>query len=176
MQRLVRHLKSNVVAYVALFFALGAGGGYAVAATTASPSIHSCVVSRTGELLVRARCRRGERALALGKPVPIGDQPTVAVGQVNSEGVVVDESGLVIKEIEPGEFRVTATAPGCRGSKVIQTPIVSPVVDAGPGTPVVLTSSPVPGNPSFEVGAGLTSNGGDAPGNQGFELLDTCTR
>ena len=40
--RILSYLRRNVIAFVALFFALGAGGGYAIAATN-NKTIHGCL-------------------------------------------------------------------------------------------------------------------------------------
>jgi hypothetical protein len=171
MHRLIGHLKSNVIAYLALFLALGAGGGYAVAATR-SASIHGCVVTRTGELLVRARCSRHERALELG-----GVQPgatVAAIGEVSSAGLVTYESGLVIKPAGTGDYEVTVTSRACSGRGSVEFPFVSPVINTGPGVPVVYTTPNPPRKSSFIVSAGQLEFGGFAPGSQGFNVSVTC--
>lgn len=50
--RVLSYLRRNVIAFLALFFAIGAGGGYAIAATS-NKTIHGCVNKRTR----RAECR-----------------------------------------------------------------------------------------------------------------------
>ncbi|MGH2888585.1 MAG: hypothetical protein ACRDNJ_03055, partial [Solirubrobacteraceae bacterium] len=52
------------LALAALAGALLAGGGYALAASHGSRTIHGCVVRHSHELLIQRRCRRGQSALA----------------------------------------------------------------------------------------------------------------
>jgi hypothetical protein len=61
--RPLHHIRRNVLAYVALFLAIGAGGGYAIAATGAGKTITACANKRTGALFLhaRGRCKRGLR-------------------------------------------------------------------------------------------------------------------
>ncbi|WP_249010898.1 hypothetical protein [Conexibacter sp. DBS9H8] len=188
MLRLISHLRANVVAYLALGIALGAGGGYAFAANVSRP-IHGCVVSRTGELLVRARCGRGQRPLewdrvgsrgprgaagAPGQPGVPGMNAVVAFGQVATNGVPSPfNQGLSIQETSPGVFSVTVTAPACAGANAEQVPVVSAVGSAGPGTPLMWTFDGSSAS-TFTVYAGQLINGSYTPGDQGFDVMDSC--
>ena len=67
--RILSYLRRNVIAFVALFFALGAGGGYAIAATN-NKTIHGCLNNRTRALYVQKRCHRGQSALVWNQQGP----------------------------------------------------------------------------------------------------------
>ena len=56
--RIVRHVRANVVAYLALAVALGGGSGYAIAATTKTITV--CANKKTGALYLHqhGRCSR----------------------------------------------------------------------------------------------------------------------
>ena len=58
--RPLHHLRRNIIAYLALFFALGAGGSYALAATASNGSVVVCADSGTGvmHLAKHQRCGR----------------------------------------------------------------------------------------------------------------------
>ena len=68
-RRIFAHFRGQAVGYIALFFALG--GGYAIAATN-SKTIHGCVVKKSGELLVKSRCGRGQQRLVWNQQGPAG--------------------------------------------------------------------------------------------------------
>lgn len=52
-KRALAYLRSNLIAFFALFFALGAGGGYALAAWTPGPTVFACADRGTGVLHVK---------------------------------------------------------------------------------------------------------------------------
>ena len=80
-RRIFAHFRGQAVGYIALFFALG--GGYAIAATN-SKTIHGCVVKKSGELLVKSRCGRGQQRLVWNQQGPAG--PSDAWASVNALG------------------------------------------------------------------------------------------
>ncbi|MGH2875112.1 MAG: hypothetical protein ACRDLV_02550, partial [Solirubrobacteraceae bacterium] len=55
------------LALAALAGALLAGGGYALAASHGSRTIHGCVVRHSHELLIQRRCRRGQAGARRGR-------------------------------------------------------------------------------------------------------------
>jgi hypothetical protein len=186
MHRLTRHLRANVVAYLALFLAIGGGGGYAIAATTAK-TIHGCVVTKTGEVLVKAKCAKGQKALVwnkagvrgsagargtTGAPGPAGQNAVVAFGEVATNGVALNLQGMSIAQASPGVFTVTVTAPSCAGTN--QVPVVSPLGFGAAGPPEVSALTNL-GSTTFTVDAGQNVNGTYSPGNQGFFVQDACT-
>ena len=67
--RILSYMRRNVIAFVALFFALGAGGGYAIAATN-NKTIHGCLNNRTRALYVQKRCHAGQSALVWNQQGP----------------------------------------------------------------------------------------------------------
>src|SRR5215207_9063680 len=71
MARLGRHLRANVVGYLALFVALGGTGAYAASSIVGPDGqIHGCYMKKgkgKGQLRVvkaKARCKRRERKIA----------------------------------------------------------------------------------------------------------------
>ena len=84
--RILSYLRRNVIAFVALFFALGAGGGYAIAATN-NKTIHGCVNKGTRVLYIQKRCHRGQSALVWSQQAP--PSPT-AWAAVNADGFTGD--------------------------------------------------------------------------------------
>ena len=56
------HLRSNIVAYVALAVAVGSGGSYALAATASNGTIAVCVDPRTS---LTPRCGHGQSRIGL---------------------------------------------------------------------------------------------------------------
>jgi hypothetical protein len=119
------------------------GGGYAIAASSGT-TVHSCVVTRSHELLVQPRCTRGERRLILGQTGPTGATgatgatgPTGPTGPQGPQGVnatpaeweVVNSSGtkvagmdLGIQHLATGDYQVTKATPGTQTCAVQVTP------------------------------------------------------
>lgn len=73
---IVNFIKQNAIAFLALFFAIGGGGGYALAATKApakkTTTIHACEVKRTGELVVAKKCNKRQKAVVWNQRGPAG--------------------------------------------------------------------------------------------------------
>ena len=136
MHRLITHLRSNVIAYVALFFAVGGGGGYALAATTATKTIHACEVKKTGELLVKSRCTKSQKAVSWNQAGVRGATGAPGAPAVQAYGSVIPgtstvavSNGLELQPIANGEWSVTVTAPTCKS--VAQVATVTPQAMAG---------------------------------------------
>src|SRR5947209_6750308 len=98
MTALLGHFRRNAIAYVALIFALGAGGGYAVAASR-TKTITVCADKRTGVLHLHKRGRCGRRQTRVswneqgpqglsGGPGPPGPPASAAWAFVASNGTV----------------------------------------------------------------------------------------
>src|SRR5271165_5009774 len=103
--RILSYLRRNVIAFVALFFALGAGGGYAIAATN-NTTIHGCLNTRTGALYVQKRCHHRQSALVWnqqGQP-----SPTVCAS-VLADGSTAGGHGISVQHVSTGTYNVTAT-------------------------------------------------------------------
>ena len=84
------HLRSNIVAYVALAVAVGSGGSYALAATTSNGTIAVCVDNGSGvmHLAKHPRCGHGQSRIGLSSAL---DRPTVGALVAPNGGVT---SGL----------------------------------------------------------------------------------
>ena len=90
--RLLHHIRKNVIAYLALFVALGAGGGYAVAASN-NKTITVCADKKTGvlHLKTRGRCKSSQTRVSWNQQGPQGLQgapgPQGSQGAQGSQGV-----------------------------------------------------------------------------------------
>ena len=71
------HLRSNIVAYVALAVAVGSGGSYALAATTSNGTIAVCVDKGSGVMHLAKHPRCGHRQSRIGLSSAL-DRPTVS--------------------------------------------------------------------------------------------------
>jgi hypothetical protein len=157
--RPLHHLRRNVVAYLALFFALGGGGGYALAAASKNKTITVCADKKTGLLYLktRGRCKRSQTRVSWNQQGPQGLQgpagPQGAAGpqgptgpkgapgaqgppgvtvwaDVANDGGVVQGEGIAVQRLKAGTYQVTITDPTC--SQEGNAPVVS-VSDLGPG-------------------------------------------
>jgi hypothetical protein len=72
------------LAIAVLAGALLGGGGYAIAASSATKTLHGCEVKKTHELLIQERCRRGQSALTWNQRGPAG--ATGAAGAAGAAG------------------------------------------------------------------------------------------
>ena len=124
--RPLHHLRRNVIAYLALFLALGAGGGYAMAATK-TQTITVCADKTTGvlHLKTRGRCKRGQTRVswnqkglqgpqgvqgASGQP---GAPAAVAWAHVLGSGAVFAGQGVAIQHLSAGTYQLTITGSAC---------------------------------------------------------------
>ena len=157
--RPLHHLRRNVVAYLALFLALGGGGGYALAASS-NKTITVCADKKTGLLYLktRGRCKRTQTRVSWNQQGPQGLQglqgsqgatgpqgPTGPQGasgaqgpaaakvwaDVNSDGSVFQGEGVAVQNTGAGVYQVTITDATC--SQEGNAPVVS-VSDAAPGS------------------------------------------
>ena len=90
--RLLHHIRKNVIAYLALFVALGAGGGYAVAASN-NKTITVCADKKTGvlHLKTRGRCKSSQTRVSWNQQGPQGQQG--APGPQGSQGAQGSQAG-----------------------------------------------------------------------------------
>jgi hypothetical protein len=190
--RIQRHVRANVIAYLALVLAVGGGSGYAIAASRTT-TIHGCVVKRTGELLIKKRCRRGQARLLFNQRGPIGPKgDSGAPGQTGPAGApapsawaVVAGDGvsqpdqthdIIATRTSAGTYQLTATAPACVQAN--NSPIVS-VSDAYPPAGQLAGAFPVgwvengPAN-QFTVLTGDVVNGVFTPSDHTFNVQDVC--
>ncbi len=142
MTSVLRHLRRNVVAYVALLVALGAGGGYAVAATTGK-TITVCADKRTGVLHLhnRGRCARSQTRVrwnqqgtrgpqgAAGPAGQPGAPAATAWAVVTDPGTVLAGHGISAQHVSAGDYQLTITDAKCAQS------FNAPVVTVSDGNP-----------------------------------------
>ena len=116
--------------------ALLGGGGYALAASSATKTIHGCVVKSSHELLVQKRCKRGETALtwnqrgptgatgargstgatgATGAQGPAGQNAVSEWEVVNASGGLVAGTNLGVTHLATGSYQLNdaTDAPNC---------------------------------------------------------------
>ncbi len=125
--------------------ALLGGGGYALAASSATKTIHGCVVKSSHELLVQKRCKRGETALTWNQRGPAGltgakgatgatgaqgaqgaqgtpGQNAVSAWEVvNAAGSLASGTDLGITHVATGDYQMN-TATGDRNCAIQVTP------------------------------------------------------
>ncbi|MBO0768179.1 MAG: hypothetical protein J2O48_05790 [Solirubrobacterales bacterium] len=136
MNQLLNHVRSNAVAYTALFFAVGGGGGsFAVAATqkpTATTVVHGCEYKKNGELLLKNKCNRVER------PVVWSQAPNTAHGTVHN-GTAAPGVGFTARVLNGNQVQITLTAcpAGDQGAALVASPL-------GPNTVSVTHSANQP--------------------------------
>lgn len=174
-----RHLRSNVVAYLALAVAVGSGGSYALAATTNSGSIDVCVDKGSGvmHLAKHTRCGRHQTRIGLSSAL---DRPAVSAwGEVVSDGHVLTGAGVAISHAGAGVYNVTVTAGSCRNAGN-NAPVVS-VTDSEPPGGQATTSFPVAwalpastGIKAFTIYTGVVVSGGFQPRDESFNFTDSC--
>src|SRR5437660_11418972 len=111
---LLRHLRSNAVAYVALVVAVGGGGSFALAAARSNDTIAVCVDKGTGVMHVakHPRCGRHQSRIGLSSAL---DRPTVSAwAAVNDVGAIESGAGASVAHTGTGAYAVTVTAGSCR--------------------------------------------------------------
>ncbi len=157
MQRILSHLRSNVIAYLAIVLAAGATGGYAIAATS-TKTINACVVKSTGELLIKTRCSASQSKLTWNQQGPIGPKgqtgatgpagqaPPSAWAIVSDAGVAEPTDGISVQHTATGTYQVTVTATACVGAHN------APVVEISQSDPLVNPPEPAGAFPVSWVG------------------------
>ncbi|MDQ6822540.1 MAG: hypothetical protein M3076_19775 [Actinomycetota bacterium] len=186
--RIVRHLSPRSAAYLTIGLLVGAGGTYAVAATS-SKTISVCADKGTGLLHLKAhgRCAHSQTRVTWnqrGSQGPAGRQGPAGVPAVSiwaSEGfnnVEGPNHGLLITHVSAGTYQVTITAPVCAHA-IDNTPVVT-VVDGNPPTghsagafPVAWITG-VPPTGQFTVYTGVVAGGMFTPSDDSFNVYDTC--
>jgi hypothetical protein len=181
--------RRNLIPYAALLLVLlvGAGGGYALAASKAK-TITVCADKKTGILHLhnRGKCKRTQRRVTWNARGPQGAQgaqgpagqpgaPAVSVwGQVATNGALAFGQGLSVQHLsQPGTYQVTITAPACAHG--LNAPLVS-VSDGPPsgGAFPVSWFQSTGGNQQFEVFTGLVSGGAVTLADHTFTVMDSC--
>jgi hypothetical protein len=187
--RLARHLRANVIAYLALFLAVG-GGGYALAATHHTSTISACANKKTGELFLHThgRCKRGQKRITWNQRGPRGVQgiqgaqgapgtPAVnAWAVVTSTGSVFTGQAISVSHVGAGTYQVDVTAPACankQNSPVVTVVDGNPPAGQGPGAfPTAWVEGS--GNQQFDVVTGVVVGGTFTASDEGFDIHDSC--
>ena len=174
-----RHLRSNVVAYLALAVTVGSGGSYALAATQSTGTIGVCVDKGSGvmHLAKHPRCGRHQTRIGLSSAL---DRPAVSAwAEVVFDGHVLTGAGVSISHAGVGVYNVTVTAASCRDAGN-NAPVVS-VTDSEPPGGQATTSFPVAwtgpastGIEAFTVYTGVVVSGGFQPKDESFNFTDSC--
>jgi hypothetical protein len=177
----LRHLRSNIVAYLALAIAVGSGGSYALAASASNGTIAVCVDEGSGVMHVpkHPRCGRHQNRIGLSSAL---DRPTVSAwATAGPVGGVLSASGLAITHTGTGTYAVKVTAASCRHA-VNNAPVVS--VDdyqppAGfasqPGAfPTAWTETASSEVEAFTIHTGVVVNGAYRPQDERFNVTDSC--
>jgi hypothetical protein len=185
--RLLHHIRNNVIAYLALFVALGAGGGYAMAASR-TKTVTVCADKTTGVLHLKThgRCKRGQTRVIWNQQGPEGPQgpvgqpgtPAVSVwAQVTNAGALFSGQGLAVQHVSSGTYQVTVTAPAC--AHAMNAPSIS-VSDTNPPGGKVAGAFPVAwysstgANQQFTVFTGVVAGGSFTPTDHAFTVIDSC--
>ena len=183
-----RHVRTHAVAYVALGLAIGAGGGYAFAASP-SKTITVCANKKTGLLYLKdgRRCKRGQIKLSWNKQGPQGIQgpqgppgtpAASASAVVAGPGTVIGGQGLTVQHVSSGDYMVTVTASACAGR--FNGPVVS-VSDGYPPNGQSAGAFPIAWitdtgtNQQFTVHTGVVVGGSFSPTDHTFNVQDTCS-
>ncbi len=184
-------LRRNLIAYMALFLAVGAGGGYAIAATGGGKTITACANKRTGALFLhtRGRCKRGFKKItwnqqgrqgAQGRPGAQGPAGAAAVsvwGIVADSGGLAAGQGLTAQHVGAGTYQVTVTAPGCAQRTNAPTVTVSdsnpPAGQAAGAFPVAWIGGGA-ANQTFTVVTGVVVGGSFTATDHTFDVQDIC--
>ena len=190
-RRILAHLRSQAVAYVAVFLALS--GGYALAANTKPKTITACADKKTGILHLhkRGRCQRGQTRVTWAARGPQGAKgATGATGLpgaaaisawavVGSAGNVLPGGhGLTISHTGSGTYTVTVTQPGCTGT--FNAPTVTPS-NGNPPSGQIAGAFPVAWiedtglNTTFTVITGDVVNGAFTAADNAFNVQDACS-
>jgi hypothetical protein len=174
-----RHLRSNVVAYLALAVAVGSGGSYALAATTSNGTTAVCVDKGSGLMHLAKHPRCGRHQTRIGLTSALDRAPVNAWAEVVSDGHVVTGTGVSISHAGVGVYNITVTAASCRDAGN-NAPVVS-VSDSEPPGGQATTSFPVAwagpvstGIEAFTIYTGVVVSGGFQPRDESFNFTDSC--
>jgi hypothetical protein len=189
--RPLHHLRRNVIAYLAVVVALGAGGGYALAANK-TKTITVCADKRTGILHLhnRGKCKRTQMRVTWNQKGPQGSQGAQGpAGQpgtpaasawavVLTSGSVFAGQGISVQHLSPGTYQLTVTAAAC--AQKTNAPVVT-VNDANPpighGAAAFPTAwvNPVSGSNVFDVFTGVVTSGSFTASDDQFDVMDQCS-
>ena len=171
-----RHLRSNVVAYLALAVAVGSGGSYALAATASNGMIAVCVDKGSGvmHLAKHPRCGRHQSRIGLSAAL---DRPAVSAWATADVNGGIETS---ITHAGAGTYEVRVTAANCRHA-FNNAPVVSindgePPYGTGASTafPVAWTETASTGVEAFTIHTGVVVSGAFQPRDEPFNFTDSC--
>ena len=183
-QRILRHVRSNVIGYVAVF--LAAGSGYAIAASR-TRTIHGCVDKQTHALFLQKRCSRGQSPIVWsqqgpqgtpGKTGPAGTSPVTAWTVVGGSGATAGGHGITVQHLSTGTYRVTATPAQC-AQATVSPPVVS-VSDSNPPAGQAVGTFPMAWvgddvGATFTVTTGIVTAGSFTPRDITFNVQIPCS-
>jgi hypothetical protein len=199
MDRIRGHLHTRVLRYLAIVLALGAGGGYAIAATSVK-TITVCADKKTGVLHLGTRCGRGQRKLSWNQHGPAGPAgqtgatgpagPTGAQGPAAASVAALIPAGagasnfgpadapITVQHTGTGAYSVSVTASQCVSTGVPSQPTnVFTVTPFASGDALASVSSTAGGASTITVNTGVIASGGTyTPTDLSFELQDVCTK
>jgi hypothetical protein len=171
LRRILSYLRRNVIAFLALFFAVGAGGGYAIAATS-NKTIHGCVNKRTHALYIQQRCSRGQRTLTWNQQ---GQPSPTAWASVLADGFTAGGHGISVQHVSTGTYNVTATPSRCTQA----SPGPTVTVDTGPPGGLPAGGFPVAwetfNRNKFTVYTGVVVNGSFTSSDEAFNVQVPCS-
>ena len=174
-----RHVRSNVVAYLALVVAVGSGGSYAIAASASNGTTAVCVDKGSGLMHLAKHPRCGRHQTRIGLSSADDRAPVNAWAEVVFDGHVVTGAGVSIRHAGVGVYNVTVTAASCRDAGN-NAPVVS-VGDSEPPGGQATTSFPVAwagpvstGIEAFTIYTGVVVSGAFQPKDESFNFTDSC--
>lgn len=179
LHRSVTALRRNAIAWIALFLALGAGGSYALAASTGTSATVVCVDKGSGtmHLAKHKRCGRHQTRIGLSSAL---DRPTVSAwAAANVNGGIESGSGASIMRVGAGTYEVRVTAADCRHA-FNNAPVVSindsqpPYSSGATAFPVAWTETASSGIEAFTIHTGVVVAGAFQPRDEPFNFTDSC--
>jgi hypothetical protein len=186
-ERILKHLRDHVVAYLALVFAVAGGGGYAFAAAAGTGTITACANKKTGELFLRTRghCTRAQTREswnrqgpqgAPGQAGPAGAAPPSAWAIVSNDGQAHPSDGISAQRLSAGTYQITVTAQACADKQNAPTVTIS---DANPPNGQTAGAFPVAwvedaGVGPFTVYTGVVLGGAFTPTDHTFNVQAVC--
>jgi len=175
----LRHIRSNVVAYLALVVAIGGSGSYALAASSSNGTVAVCVDKGSGvmHLAKNQRCGRHQSRIGLSSAL---DRPTVSAwATANENGGIESGEGASIAHVGVGVYDVKVTAATCRHA-FNNAPVVSISDGEPPGGqeattfPVAWTEVASTGVEAFTIYTGVVVSGAFQPRDEPFNFTDSC--
>ncbi len=182
--RIVRYLAPRSVAYLTVGVLIGAGGSYALAASS-TKVIAACADKGTGVLHLKShgKCKRGQTRVSWNQQGPRGTQGPAGAPAVSiwaSEGfndVEGPDHGLLITHMSAGTYQVKITAPACAHS-IDNAPVLTivggnpPAGHSAGAFPVAWVTAAASGQ--FMVFTGVSDGGMFTPSDGSFNVYDTC--